>query len=132
MKPYRFPSVSALRSALCAEWRGLRRTCSPSDLADPYDSDATIGTDVRLQVTERGWNTHSGSSDYDQDHRGAWGASFLPYARTNLTDLARELLDDARESHAQILDGEQWRKEQAEKRALMGAGLHPSQTGARP
>lgn len=37
------------------------------------------GVDVRLQVYPDGaWTIHSGSSDYDQDHRGYWGASSVP------------------------------------------------------
>lgn len=35
--------------------------------------------DVRLQVYEDGkWAIRSGLTDYDQDHRGAWGASSIP------------------------------------------------------
>lgn len=127
--PASFPSLSSLRCALVGEWRALRRLCSKEDLTDS-DSEF-VGTDIRLQVTASGWTLHTGSSDYDQDHRGFWGASSLSYGKQNLLSLARELLEDARESHAQSEDGESWRNEQTEKRALLSAGLHPSQTGMR-
>lgn len=127
--PASFPSLSSLRCALVGEWRTLRRLCSKEDLTDS-DSEF-VGTDIRLQVTANGWQLHTGSSDYDQDHRGFWGASCLSYGKQNLLSLARELLDDARESHAQAIDGEEWRSEQDEKRALLSAGLHVSQTGMR-
>jgi hypothetical protein len=126
---YKFPSLTSLRSALVHEHTYLRRSFSPSDLAG--DDDATPGTDIRLRVFGRNWQLLTGSSDYDTDHRGAWGASFLPYGRTNLLALARELLDDARESYAQMQEGEAWHTEQAERRALLSAGLHSSQTGRR-
>lgn len=35
-------------------------------------------TDVRVQATDGGnWSLHTGSSDYDTDHRGYWGASSI-------------------------------------------------------
>lgn len=97
----RFPSIAAVRSVLAQEWRATRRMCSRADLADAYDDDATAGTDVRLQVYENGnWAVRVGDSSYDQDHRGFWGASFLSWDRANLTDLARELIDEAKDGEA--------------------------------
>lgn len=41
------------------------------------------GVDVRLQVCEGGGvDMHLGSADYDQDHSGFWGASWIPYRAT--------------------------------------------------
>ena len=57
-------------------------------------------TDIRLQVVDGGWSTHTGDSSYDQDHRGFWGASFIDRT-TNCRDLARDLIDQAREHEAQ-------------------------------
>ena len=86
------PSIASVRSALATKWRYLRRNFSRSEFEEHGEDFA--GTDVRLQVLENGkWALHSGPSDYDQDHRGYWGASFLSYDRQNLTDLARDLLD---------------------------------------
>lgn len=56
--------------------------------------------DVRLQVMPDGdWAIRTGSSDYDQDHRGYWGASGID-RRTNCRDLARELIDQAKDHAA--------------------------------
>lgn len=95
----KFPAVAAVRSALYREFRylrGFRR----EELVGPGEDFA--GTDIRLQCCLNGtWRLHTGPSDYDQDHRGYWGASFLSYDRQNLTDLARDLLDQAKEAEAE-------------------------------
>jgi hypothetical protein len=43
-----------------------------------------------------------GLSDYDQDHRGYWGASGVPGRRRrfNALDVARDLLSQVREARA--------------------------------
>ena len=94
------PSLASVRSALAAEWRYLRRNFARSDLAEHGEDFA--GTDIRLQVLENGkWALHSGPSDYDQDHRGYWGASCLSYDRQNLADLARDMIDQVAEQLAE-------------------------------
>jgi hypothetical protein len=81
----RAPSVDGVARALVAVKRQL-----------PRGDDV----DVRLQVYEDGqWAIRWGSSDYDLDHRGHWGASSLD-RRTNCRDLAVELLDQVAESVA--------------------------------
>lgn len=58
------------------------------------------GVDVRLNVRDDGtWSVLWGLSDYDQDHRGYWGASSVPGNRRRFRsrDVARELLDQAKE-----------------------------------
>jgi hypothetical protein len=97
---YVFPSIAGLRASLVANQKTLRRICSREDCADPIDPDCAAGTDVRLRVTETGWQVLTGSSDYDPDHRGRRGASFLPYGRANLTDLAKDLISQARDQEA--------------------------------
>jgi hypothetical protein len=94
---HKFPSIRALTHALKCEQKSLRRCCSKEDLCDPYDRDSPAGTDLRLQVNGDAWFIHSGSSDYDQDHRGVWGATFLPWGRANLSEIARDLLNQAKE-----------------------------------
>jgi hypothetical protein len=63
--------------------------------------------DVRLQVYNNGeWAIRFGLSDYDTDHRGYWGCGLIPgvvdgkVTRFNAYGLARELLDQAKESAA--------------------------------
>lgn len=58
------------------------------------------GCPVRLQVYDDGrWIVHWGLSDYDQDHRGYWGASFVPgvvkgtVQRFNSIELACDLIE---------------------------------------
>ena len=87
----RLPSIANVRSELVANWKYLRRNFDRSEFAGRGDDFA--GQDVRLQVHENGnWAVHVCPSDYDQDHRGYWGASCLSYDRQNLTDLARDLI----------------------------------------
>ena len=56
--------------------------------------------DVRLQVREEGgWRLWWGDSSYDWDHRGDWGCGSLSN-RTNCRELAKELIDQVRDSVA--------------------------------
>lgn len=65
--------------------------------------------DVRLQVYPDGqWIVRYGLSDYDQDHRGYWGASSVPGCggrdcqprRFNARDVARDLIEQAKDQRA--------------------------------
>jgi hypothetical protein len=51
------------------------RTFRPEDIAN---EEGKPGGDIRLQVTEEGWEVHTGDPSYDTDHRGKWGASWVP------------------------------------------------------
>lgn len=54
--------------------------------------------DVRLQVYPDGsWALRYGSSDYDQDHRGYWGAGSIALDDSDetLDSVARELVEQA-------------------------------------
>jgi len=58
--------------------------------------------DVRLQVYEDGaWAVRWGLSDYDQDHRGYWGASSVPgnNRRFHSEDVARDLISQAKDDY---------------------------------
>jgi hypothetical protein len=64
------------------------------------DDDGNGYMDVRLQVHEDGgYSILTGDSSFDQDHRGYWGAGSMD-RRTNCLDLARQLLDEARDDYA--------------------------------
>lgn len=68
------------------------------------EGDDEEGIDVRLQVYKDGqWAVRSGSSDYDQDHRGFWGASGVPGSRRsfNSQSVARDLIDQVENMAAQ-------------------------------
>ena len=59
--------------------------------------------DVRLQVYENGeWAIRYGPSDYDQDHRGYWGAASVHYGMDVvwLEDVARHLIEQVEEQQA--------------------------------
>ena len=95
----RLPSIANVRSELFAHWKYLRRNFGRSEFEERGEDFA--GQDVRLQVWEDGrWAVHVCSPDYDQDHRGYWGASYLSYDRQNLTDLARDLINQCADALA--------------------------------
>lgn len=69
------------------------------DSDEDYIADAFI--DIRLQVMEDGsWSLPYGSSDFDQDHRGAWGSSSVGKCVSMETAMAiaKELIEQAAES----------------------------------
>ena len=89
----KFPSIKAIASELVA----INREIS----LEPEDVDE--GCDIRLQVYPDGsWAIRVGRSDYDQDHRGYWGASSVPgdRKRFNSRDVARDLIEQARGQRA--------------------------------
>jgi hypothetical protein len=66
-----------------------------------YLDDEITEMDVRLQVHENGaWEIHTGDSQYDLDHRGFWGASYLTKS-TNCRECAKDLIDKAMDHKAQ-------------------------------
>lgn len=70
----------------------LRRNFAKGELSDgegEFD-----GTDARLQVRAGSYALHTGSADFDQDHRGSWGASSIPRGCTwrEAREIARALL----------------------------------------
>jgi len=88
----RFPKIDDVAAEL--------RDINQSEL-QPEDADE--GIDVRLQVYPDGqWAVRWGLSDYDQDHRGFWGASSVPgnNRRFSSKDIARDLIDQAKDQHA--------------------------------
>lgn len=88
----RFPTINDV----AADLRQINKTTLQPD-------DADEGIDVRLQVYPDGeWAVHSGSADYDQDHRGYWGSSSVPgdNRRFDSKDIARDLIEQAREHKA--------------------------------
>jgi hypothetical protein len=97
-----FPTIPELVSDLKRRWQFIRRNWERKELKERGEDFA--GTDVRLRVYNGNWYVYTGSSDYDQDHRGAWGASCLSYDRQNLTDLARDLIEQAKDQWVDNLD----------------------------
>lgn len=103
----RFPTIKDVAAEL--------RDVNAHVQAEAMDDNGNGGCDVRLQVVERindfgypclKWAIRSGPSDYDQSHEGCWGAGTIPgcvngkEVRFNSTDLARDLLEQAKEQHA--------------------------------
>lgn len=60
-------------------------------------------TDVRLRVHNGSWYVYSGSSDYDQDHRGHWGSSSVEAEGSDksIEATARYLIDEVEDSYSQ-------------------------------
>jgi hypothetical protein len=79
------------------------------DVKPWHGRDEADQLDVRLQVLpedtswgEGAWHIHTGDAQYDTDHRGFWGASMID-ARTNCRELAKELLDEAKDHYSQCI-----------------------------
>ena len=92
----RFPKIDEVAAAL----RNVNKMQLPDDADDDGEGG---GIDVRLQVYPDGdWAVRWGSSDYDQDHRGYWGASSVPgdNRRFDSKALARDLIEQAKEQRA--------------------------------
>lgn len=87
----RFPSIKAV----AAELRAINQELYPNDYPEG-DS-----CDVRLQVYPDGqWAVRSGDSSYDLDHRGYWGCSSLNGRRFDSREIARDLIDQAKDQYA--------------------------------
>lgn len=97
-------SVLAAEIHDCGQY--LKRNFSAQDLAESGTD--FIGTDCRLQVQDGGWQLHTGSADFDQDHRGAWSCASIPRGCTwkEAREIARDLLNDCAESASQMGDEE--------------------------
>jgi hypothetical protein len=83
----RFPSLKAV----AAELHNPKRWCEPAN-----DNEV----EVRLQVVDDSWVVHVGSPQYDTDHHGYWGSGTVT-PKTNCRELARDLIDQAKDDHAQ-------------------------------
>lgn len=95
-------AIHAVSHSPYIEWA----ECNENDPND-YDSDEDYledsYVDIRLQVYEDGqWAIRSGLSDFDQDHRGAWGSSSVG-CRISMED-AKELAKDLIEQAAEAAD----------------------------
>jgi hypothetical protein len=93
----RFPSIRAVAAELVAINRahGALKDDGNGNLIPSEDA-----TDVRLQVYSDGtWAVRWGSPDFDQDHRGYWGAASVPghKRRFRSADVARDLIRQARD-----------------------------------
>lgn len=91
-------------------------TVALRDVRDYLRRERFADTDVRLQVHE-GWTVHQGDGQYDQDHRGLWGASSvsardsLATLRETAGSLVSEALDAWYEGNGDghgVDDGEIW------------------------
>jgi len=82
---------------MIAETLSEIQTMIDPDEYDPEDEDDQPGVDVRLQVHEGSITVRWGDAQYDHDHRGVWGASWLSHDadEDDLEELAEDLLDDA-------------------------------------
>jgi hypothetical protein len=85
----RFPSIASVVAAL----KQAREEVDPGE--DMMD--------VRLQVYSGGaWALRTGSSDYDQDHRGFWGAGSVTASSMvkDLRQTAKDLLEQVQDAYA--------------------------------
>ncbi len=125
IKLMRFPKINDVASEL--------RDINKNDL-EPEDADE--GIDVRLQVYADGqWAVRWGSSDYDQDHSGFWGASSVPgnNQRFDSKEIARDLIDQAKDAFAEGAGFEEAPQAQESpetmKIEILGTAISPPQPG---
>ena len=90
------------RRALTAHLREIQNwlgSLPPETYLDSGDLWDHAGTDIRLQVVDESWAVHHGDPGYDLDHRGFWGAGWLP-STGGVSDIARDLIEQVRDEAA--------------------------------
>jgi hypothetical protein len=92
--------LSALADCIYQYSKYLRNNFTRKELTERGEDEESASGDFRLQVKKSGWQTHEGDSQFDQDHRGNWGSTSVPYGctREEALNLARDLIDQAQES----------------------------------
>jgi hypothetical protein len=88
----RFPSIASVTWALKEAREEARKYVDPGE-----------DMDVRLQVYSDGaWALRTGLSDYDQDHRGFWGAGSITASSMvkDLRQTAKDLLEQVQDAYA--------------------------------
>lgn len=98
-----YPSIADLAELVYQYGRDLAQY-DPADITE-YGCDEPSG-DCRLQVQSDGWSFHTGDSQYDQDHRGYWGASSVSpkCTRKEARVIARDLIEQAKDHAAECGD----------------------------
>lgn len=76
---YQIPTFEYLVRELEDHQKWLRTEFNREELVGHDPGEEAPGTEVRLQVTETFWNLQLGDPQFDLDHSGLWGSSFLPY-----------------------------------------------------
>lgn len=84
--------VGALANEIYDAALYLRANFTREDLMEPGSDFA--GTDCRLRWHDGSWSLLTGSSDYDQDHRGYWACSSISYdcTRAEAKEIAHDLI----------------------------------------
>jgi hypothetical protein len=90
-----FPSIARLAHEL----RCLKHNIDWTELEKQADEPGDVGVEVRLRVFRGGWELLDGDPCYDTDHHGWWGCDYLT-PRANCQQMARQLIDEAREDRA--------------------------------
>jgi len=91
---------------ICSILEGIRDELDSDchqETCEPEDDDCQGCTDVRLQIDSDGdWSIHSGSAQYDQDHRGYWGSSIVSKqdSDADLQEIVADLMSQAAEQAA--------------------------------
>ncbi len=111
LNPSKTMTINGVRitlAALAAEIHDcgayLRRNFTLAELDE--EDGSTPGTDCRLRVHGDGWQLLTGSADYDQDHRGSWGASSIPWGCTwkEAREIARDLMNECADHAADMAE----------------------------
>ena len=88
-------------TALAYELQLLSEEAGQYD-ADDIDDNGGPCIDVRVRYYDGNWSLLSGSPNYDQDHRGHWGAGSVGVKKSFVTcmGIAEELVEQVLESIA--------------------------------
>lgn len=119
------------RAELARLVRAVRSDISPEFRA--YEGDETPGICLTIGANRKGnWSYQTGDNSFTGGAYGfaSWAVVSI-YRDSNSFTVADEIRGELSESLHSEIESEQWANEQAENRSLMGAGLHPSQTGCR-
>ncbi len=89
-----FPSVTEVKQALQVVKLEAKRLAAQ---AKEGDNPEDLYIEVRLQVyDEGGWQLHTGSTQYDDDHTGFWGNDHVG-PDSDLREIAEGLIEEARD-----------------------------------
>ena len=112
--------VRSVRSDISSEYR-----CSD----DPDDN--TPGICLTIGANRKGnWSYQTGDNSYTGGAYGFGAWAVVSVCRdSNSFELADDALDQLADALHSEIEGEQWAESERNARSLMGAGLHPSQTG---
>ena len=93
-----FPTIQEITKEV-KDYRDYLKSFNPEEITEGE----FCGGDIRLQIFDGDWTIHTGDVQYDQDHRGFWGASCVSVESTNRAcrEIAKDLINEAKDCYFQ-------------------------------